>query len=99
MTETEHETPPEDLIVPVPALWRVGDPVLTGTPHLRFISRKDKGSGLSWMIGVLIDLSGALVVSAPVTRTERDLVLGVCVEEMLKALQSTTGKPRTSVRG
>ena len=100
MAEIEHETPPEDLTVPEPNLWRVGDPDLVGTPHLRFISRKDKGSGLSWMIGVLMDLSGALVVSAPVTRADRDLVLGACVGTMLKTLHDSgySGPVELSVR-
>lgn len=100
MTGAEHETSPAGPSLPEPDLWRVGDPALVGTPHLRFISRKDKGSGLSWMIGVLMDLSGALVVSAPVTRTERDLVLGICVEKILKTLHDSrySGQVELSVR-
>ena len=70
-----------------PEVWRVGRPPLSGTPHLRFTSRKDKGTGVTWTIGVVMDPGGALIVSAPHKRAGREGVIVACVERALEALR------------
>lgn len=77
--EQDAETAPE--------LWRVGRPPLSGTPHLRFTSRKEKGSTTSWTIGVIMDLGGAILVSAAHKRAGREGVIGDCVAAALEALR------------
>lgn len=79
MSETEQGV--SDLQV-----WRVGSPPLSGTPHLRFTSRKEKGSTTSWTIGVVMDLAGAIIVSASHKRAGRERVIGECVSAVLGAL-------------
>jgi hypothetical protein len=92
------ETDQED--VHEPRVWRVGSPPLSGTPHLRFTSRKESGSTTSWTIGVLMDLSGAIIVSAPHKRAGRERTIGACVAAALAALRGVgyEGPVELSVR-
>lgn len=83
-----------------PRVWRVGDPPLSGAPHLRLTSRKDPSSSRSWVIGVIMDLSGALIVSAPARRSGRADVIRGCIERVQRELLdlSYSGPLELSVR-
>jgi hypothetical protein len=71
----------------VPNVWRVGSSPLSGVPHLRFTSRKETGSTTSWTIGVIMDQSGAIIVSSPHKRAARERMIGACVAAALAALR------------
>jgi hypothetical protein len=68
-------------------VWRVGSPPLSGIPHLRFTSRKEIGSTTSWTIGVIMDLSGAIIVSASHKRAARERMIARCVADALAVLR------------
>lgn len=56
--------------------------------HLRFVARNDRATKTSWLIGVIIDTGGAIIVTAPIFGQSKVEAIKACVGKVMDHLST-----------